>query len=428
MTQQQPKKKQRCFKDYGPNSIDWYEADDFNQSPEASLMERAAYSIGSLRCFKSCIFSGNLRHAIGYNNRKIQLCSVSPAVQASILQTRQVLPWDLQCLAQYWLAKLYQTNYSEFYYTADCDYDHADDDEYGGGDEVDTAKSCLVDLDKRGNESWLLHDQNLQMPPCMVEGFRWLEWAHYKDSMQGTRKASRWVYLSPVSSNMLIHGILDKPTIMYGLDRSCKHQVFIMVRRGPSQPWALQAIFQYYTDKENLITLELMRLGVEYDSVWPFSFAAPPRYDAYSKYKVEATRLDESAPASSLGWYYAAIGSKYAPKGRTDLTPERASKIGIEIMLWFRWVLGLDPSEAVSNLSYPWIDKVLFPNFQKSDDQDAIKARWTHGVAMLGQPWSCKDETCGSASKSCPQKEHSGGPSDPCATKNPKLPPFRAEL
>lgn len=410
-----PKKKQRGFKDYGPNNIDWTEVDDFNRSPDASLMERAAYIIGSLKGFETCMYSGNLRDAICDKGRKIQLCSVSPAVHAFILQTRQVLPLELQCLAQYWLAKVYQSDYSEFYHTADCDYDHDnDDDDDAHDDQVDNVKQCLVDLDKRGNESWLLHSQNLQMPPCMVEGFRWLEWAHYQDSMQdtrkaldlslvpgGTRKASRWVYLSPVSSNMLIHGVLDLPTLMYGFNRSSVHRVFILVRRGPSQPWVIQAIFQYYTDAENLITLELMRLGKEYDSVWPFSFAAPPRYDAYSKYKVEAKRLDDSAPASALCWYHCEIGSRYAPKGRTGFTVEKSIKIGDEIMLWFRWVLGLDPSEAPSNdLAYPWIDKVLFPNFQKGDNQSAIKARWTHGVAMLGQP---------------------------CTT-NSKLPPFRAEL
>ena len=391
MMMENPKKKQRNapsspFEHWTDDIDPALQAWELNRNTWASLVERAA----------CCLGNGHLLRLLHGTYIHVEVAQVlTPAMESRALQARETLPPELQCLPQYWLAKAYLDDYSGYR----DDYDpHL----------IPTAFELSDGEPNRVVFNWLLHPHNLQMPPCIVKGFRWLEWKSYSDAKQGIRAASRWVYLSPMSNNILIHGVL---TLWHGYDTVL---ITFCLRRGPSQPWNEKGCFRYTNDheEEGHCCFEVVGPCDQEASVWPFSFPLPHAPDhRQNKYKIDGCLLDNDAPPSEIIWYQAEVGSKYATGGRKLLTQDQASDHGREAMLWLRWILGLDPTTTIlrrnaSKMCYPWACNVLLPTFQKTKDKAAdtearlaLKARWTHAATMLSR-----------------------------RKITPKLPPFRAEL
>ena len=336
MTSLTPKKKQkRQFRQY--DQTDMLEAHDLHLRSPPSLIERV-----------SCVIGCN----ISLSSHVLNDSEVSVMI-------RESLPFELQYLPQYWFSKTYLQSYEN--YQRDL-------------------PGKLPMISERRTTNWLFNPWSPNLPACVVEGYRWLEWKGYKHALLGPLKANRWVYQSPVSKNILIHGVWRRE--FYSMDSA---RISISIRRGASHPWAEKLYFKFSERLQNTLIIELLSLVDGNKAIWPFSFALPNPSQGLRRYKITGKLMDLTAVPAAMIWTNARCGF-FLDNG--EVSPVEAFKMGTEIMLWLKWVLGLDSetTDKEDHVKYPWIDRLLLPSFQEDEVELAHRARWSHSVLVLDKP------------------------------------------
>lgn len=290
----------------------------------------------------------------------------SPYWRGLLQAVRTCCPQPVQCAVQYYVGERYCEEYGCWLVYSKVKHNRK-----------------YWPLDRRTTTGWLLSEDEVyglphgtnpppRLPPCVVEGFRWLEFPTRAKAEGGPGAAVRWVFASPryVDENLMLHGT---PT-----------SLSLIVRDFCTGKWRERGLLRKFECSlgSRYVVLELVAFWP-----WPFGFPLPPgadprrddsNPDGLAKYKFHielpngavlvATEQAVGMSANNL--------QEMGIKGlRISVGDLRATTAVLdEILRWLSWLCSTGMNESRSE--YPWPARAVDRPLNSPDSNDTKRWDW----------------------------------------------------